>query len=83
MRGAIEHQVRAKMRVTADTREYADTATKRMLKKAIRTLARHPDKAEAVGEHIGQQVAAGWVEKYGKKVLKETVKGADAVLDSI
>ncbi len=83
MRSAIEAQVRAKMRVTAATREFADTATKRLLKQAIRKLAKDPASAEAVGERIGQEVAAAWVRKHGKSVTKETVSGARKVLDSI
>ncbi len=83
MRNAIEHQVKAKMAVTADTREYADAATKRLLKQMIRTVAKDPSKAEALGEKLGQTVAAGWVKKHGKAVLGDTVRGARAVLDSI
>ena len=83
MRSAIENQVRAKMAVTADTREFADATTRRLLKQAIRTLASNPESAETIGEKLGQQVAAAWVKKYGKQVLGQTVKGARAVLDSI
>ena len=71
------------MAVTADTRGFADATTRRLLKQAIRTLAKDPGKAEALGEKLGQQVAAAWVAKYGKQVLGQTVKGARAVLDSI
>ena len=83
MRSAIENQVKAKMAVTAETREFSDAATKRLLMKAIRALARNPGAAETIGEKLGQEVAAAWVRKNGSKVLSETVRGARSVLDSI
>jgi hypothetical protein len=83
VRGAIENQVKSKMAVTAETKAFVDAASTKGVKQIIRAIARDPDKAEALGEKLGQEIAAALIAKYGKRWIKDTVKGANAVLDSI
>ena len=83
MRGAIERQVKDKMAVTADTREFVDAVAPKGIKQAIPAAVANPDSADVIFEQVAQQMAALFVQKFGKRLVKDTVKGARAVLDSI
>ena len=83
MRSAIEQQVIAKQAVTAETREVVGDLTVKGLRQLIRVLSRDPSKAEAMGEKLGQSIGAALVKRFGKRLVTETVKGAERVLDSI